>query len=49
MTAADLRERILATALANPAVRDVHDVGIYVDASDQYVVAHQPQPGRPTN
>ena len=39
MTGADLRERILATALADPAVRDAHDVSIYVDASGQYVVA----------
>ena len=39
MTGADLRERILATALANPAVRDAHDVSIYVDASGRHVVA----------
>ncbi len=39
MTGADLRERILATALADPSVRDVHDVSIYIDATGQYVVA----------
>ena len=39
MSGADLRERILATALANPAVRDVHDVSIYVDSADHHVVA----------
>lgn len=39
MTGADLRERILATALASPGVRDAHDVSIYVDASGDYVVA----------
>jgi cation diffusion facilitator family transporter len=39
MTGADLRERILATALADPSVRDVHDVSIYVDAAGRHVVA----------
>lgn len=39
MSSADLRERILATALADPSVRDAHDVSIYVDASGLFVVA----------
>lgn len=38
MTGADLREQILATALADPAVRDAHDVAIYTDQADRCVV-----------
>jgi divalent metal cation (Fe/Co/Zn/Cd) transporter len=38
MGAADLRERILATALADPAVGDVHDIRIYIKADDNCIV-----------
>ena len=38
MRGADLRERILATAVADPAVRDVHDVAIYTDRFGRCVV-----------
>jgi cation diffusion facilitator family transporter len=38
MGGADLREQILATALADPAVGDVHDIRIYTKADDTCIV-----------
>jgi cation diffusion facilitator family transporter len=38
MGAADLREQILATALADPAVGDVHDIRIYIKADNSCIV-----------
>jgi cation diffusion facilitator family transporter len=38
MSSADLRQRILATALADPSVGDVHDIGIYTEASGSCIV-----------
>jgi len=38
MTGADLREQILATALADPAVGDAHNIRIYIKADDTCIV-----------
>lgn len=38
MSGADLRQQILATALADPSVRDVHDIRIYTQADGTCIV-----------
>jgi cation diffusion facilitator family transporter len=38
MGGADLREQILATALADPAVGDAHNIRIYIEADDTCIV-----------